>query len=150
MCYVLVNSAVRSVPVLTTQYLVNFNRYAIPHSVICHTGYIPRKHKTFVYHLYNVGPTTSTLVQHCINGIQMFCVCWPCLCHTATDWQITVCSNTISTPIEGRVAYAPLTWGRTTIILLIVQPRKHEAVTQCCFNAGPASKTVGQQWNSIG
>ena len=24
------------------------------------------------------------------------------------------------------------------------------SVTQCCFNIGPASKTVGQHWNSIG
>ena len=24
------------------------------------------------------------------------------------------------------------------------------AVTQCCFNIGPASKTLGQHWNSIG
>ena len=29
-------------------------------------------------------------------------------------------------------------------------PSKHEAFTQCCFNVGPASKTVGQHWNSIG
>ena len=26
----------------------------------------------------------------------------------------------------------------------------YEAFTQCCFNVGPASKTVGQHWNSIG
>ena len=32
------------------------------------------KHKTFVYHLHNVGPTSSTLAQHCINVMQMFCV----------------------------------------------------------------------------
>ena len=30
--------------------------------------------KTFVKHLYNVGPTFLTLVQHCMNIIQMFCV----------------------------------------------------------------------------
>ena len=29
-------------------------------------------------------------------------------------------------------------------------PRKHEAFTQCCFDVGPASKTVGQHWNGIG
>ena len=34
----------------------------------------PRKHKTFVYHLYNVGPTSKTLGRRCINAIQMFCV----------------------------------------------------------------------------
>ena len=36
------------------------------------------KHRTFVWHLYNAGPTSSTLVQHCTNVIQMFCVCWVC------------------------------------------------------------------------
>ena len=36
----------------------------------------PRKHKTFVKHLYNVGPTSKTLGLHCINVIQMFRVCW--------------------------------------------------------------------------
>ena len=29
-------------------------------------------------------------------------------------------------------------------------PGKHGAFTQCCFNVGPASKTVAQHWNSIG
>ena len=38
--------------------------------------YFPSKHKTFVQHIYNVGPTSSTLVQHSINIIQMFCACW--------------------------------------------------------------------------
>ena len=35
---------------------------------------VPSKHKTFVQHLYNVGPTSSTLDQQCINVIQFFCV----------------------------------------------------------------------------
>ena len=30
------------------------------------------KHKAFVEHLYNVGTTYSTLVQHCTNVIHMF------------------------------------------------------------------------------
>ena len=29
------------------------------------------------------------------------------------------------------------------------EPSKHVAFTQCCFNVGPASKTMGQHWNSI-
>ena len=37
---------------------------------------LPGKYKTFVQHLYNAAPTSSTLVQHCINVIQMFCVRW--------------------------------------------------------------------------
>ena len=32
------------------------------------------KHKTFVYNLYNVEKTSSTLVQNCRNVTQMFCV----------------------------------------------------------------------------
>ena len=36
----------------------------------------PSKHKTFVWHLYNIGPTSKTLDRHCTNVIQMFCVCW--------------------------------------------------------------------------
>ena len=37
--------------------------------------HVPSKHKTFVEHLYNVGPTSKTLGQHRTNVIQMFCVC---------------------------------------------------------------------------
>ena len=32
------------------------------------------KHKTFVKHLYNAGPTSKTLGRRCINVIQMFSV----------------------------------------------------------------------------
>ena len=39
-------------------------------------GTFPRKHKTFVQHLYNVGPSSKTLDRRCINVVQMFCVCW--------------------------------------------------------------------------
>ena len=34
----------------------------------------------YVYHLYNVGPTSSALAQLCINVIQMLCVCWEYRC----------------------------------------------------------------------
>ena len=34
------------------------------------------KHKTFVWHLYNVGSTAKTLGRRFTNVIQMFCVCW--------------------------------------------------------------------------
>ena len=33
---------------------------------------LPSKHKTFVEHLYRRRPS----VGHCINGVQMVCVCW--------------------------------------------------------------------------
>ena len=36
----------------------------------------PIKHNTFVYHLYNVGPPSWTVVQHCINEMHMFCAYW--------------------------------------------------------------------------
>ena len=45
--------------------------YAACH-LICH----PSKQKTFVYTLYNVGPTSKMLGRRCTHGMQMFCVCW--------------------------------------------------------------------------
>ena len=33
---------------------------------------LPSKHKTFVYHLYNVGPTSKTLGRHCTNVTNVF------------------------------------------------------------------------------
>ena len=45
-------------------------------------GMLPSKHKTFLTHLYNVGPTSATLVQHCINVIQMCCVYWVVSAHS--------------------------------------------------------------------
>ena len=36
------------------------------------------------------------------------------------------------------------------VAVSVYYPRKHGAFTQCCFNVGPASKTMGQHWNSIG
>ena len=52
-------------------------RNPMPRTIAPMALHAPSKHKTFVWHLYNVGPTSSTLVQHCTNVIQMFCVCWP-------------------------------------------------------------------------
>ena len=37
---------------------------------------MPSKIQNICITLYNVGPTSSTLAQHCINVIQMFCVYW--------------------------------------------------------------------------
>ena len=39
-------------------------------------------------HLYNVGPTSSTLVQHCTNVIQIFCVCWDIMSTNKFIWLI--------------------------------------------------------------
>ena len=36
---------------------------------------LPSKHKTFGYNLYDASSTSSTLVQHCINAIQMISYC---------------------------------------------------------------------------
>ena len=40
-----------------------------------HTVPVRGEYKTFVYHLYNVGPALKTLGRRCTNVIQMFCVC---------------------------------------------------------------------------
>ena len=39
---------------------------------------VPSKHKTFLSHLCNVGPTSKTLGRRCTNVIQMFCLYWEC------------------------------------------------------------------------
>ena len=41
--------------------------------ILLHVLLPSSKHETFVKHLYNIGPTSSTLVQRCINVIH-FCV----------------------------------------------------------------------------
>ena len=52
------------------------------------TWSIPSKHKTFVWHLYNVGPTSKTLGRRCINVIQMFCVSWEPSKHKTFAWHL--------------------------------------------------------------
>ena len=53
-----------------------------PAGVMRSVGHVDRsllltsKHKTFVEHFYNVGPTSKTLGRRCTLVIQMFCVCW--------------------------------------------------------------------------
>ena len=50
--------------------------YRDPSRVPSTAGGVTSTHKTFVWHLYNVGPTSKTLSRRCMNVIQMFCVCW--------------------------------------------------------------------------
>ena len=58
-------------------HILQVGRYCILASQISIPLYIlPNKHKAFVQHLYNVGPTSPPLVQHCINAMQLFCVHW--------------------------------------------------------------------------
>ena len=76
---------------------------------------LPSKHKTFVYHLYNVGPTSSTLVQHCINVIQMFCVCWlwdlsPWMGSYSTELHSTKSDNIMKSRADAGVAAPPPAW----------------------------------------
>ena len=89
------------------------------------------KHKSFVWHLYNVGPTSLTLVRHCTNVIQMFCAYWGlnvafcCLSRDmtksvmVTHWETpTRSSRRLMTGLFEEVALlfsnyeiaAPLTW----------------------------------------
>ena len=53
----------------------------LPHQII--VGY-PSKHKTFVWYLYNVGPTSSTLVRHCIN-------LYKCFVFAGVEWFPAAC-----------------------------------------------------------
>ena len=42
----------------------------------CQPSRHPSQRKTFIWHLYNVGPTSKTLGRCCINVMQIFCVSW--------------------------------------------------------------------------
>ena len=53
-------------------YQILYNRQNSNHNRL----YAPSKHEAFVYHLYNVEPTSKTLGRRFINVIQMFCVYW--------------------------------------------------------------------------
>ena len=39
---------------------------------------------------YNVGPTSSTLVQHCTNVIQIFSVYWENWWHDISEWRSSI------------------------------------------------------------
>ena len=41
-------------------------------------------------------------------------------------------------------------WAPVVVCVNRSLPSKREELNQCCFIVGPASKTVGQHWNSIG
>ena len=53
-------------------------------------------------HLYNVGPTSSTLGRRCINVIQMFCVCWVADTRHWSLWQIDVGAVTQNNTTPGQ------------------------------------------------
>ena len=59
-----------------SEYLTTVFDQSVRRPLVSPSHQHPSKHKTFLYHLYKVGPTSSTLVQHCTNVIQMFRVCW--------------------------------------------------------------------------
>ena len=76
-----VNVSLKDTETIMTTHFFSFNRCKLliflKIKVFFKLHYLlSSKHKTFVYHLYNDGPTSSTLDQHCINVIQMFCVFW--------------------------------------------------------------------------
>ena len=64
-------------------------------------GRIPSKHKTFVEHLYNVGPTSKTLGRRCTNVIQMFYVYWVGM-SCWVRWRFTCSDNTPSIHVRTR------------------------------------------------
>ena len=56
------------------------NTLAVTHLRSCNSCsrslYIVNLNPLNTKHLYNVGPTSLTLVQHCTHVIEMFCVYW--------------------------------------------------------------------------
>ena len=70
----------------------------------------------------NVGSALQTVAQHYINIAPMYRVIWVVAF--------------LATRGEKRHPHS--------------SPSKHGTIIQCCFNFGPASKTLGQHRNSIG
>ena len=76
----------------------------------------PSKHKTFVYHLYNVGPTSKTLGRRCTNVIQLFCAYWDTIAHI--------------NPLTGKIVWFFLHFKQALFLTLVHRLR-------CCTNVKP-------------
>ena len=109
------------------------------------TDSVPSKHKTFVYLLYNVGPTSETMGLRCINVIQMFCVYWVCCtCHSSIRCS-PLASHSImagSTALEHQETFIKTSIGYS---LLLQRPSKHQMLIRRWIDIGPAS----QKWTNI-
>ena len=80
-------------------------------------GQIPSKHKTFVYHLYNVGQTSPTLVQHCTNVIQIICVYW------VPPFNRQVCFVDVTYGVDSATSSIPSSMSMVTLRLSLVRSR---------------------------
>ena len=82
-------------------------------------------HKTFL-HFHNVGPTSSKLVQHCINDIQMLCAFWDVMGEDITMVLVPVvfqCWHDWGTPCHKGITQ--LTRDFATVVPMFVQrPRR--------------------------
>ena len=97
---------------------------------------------TFVKHLYNVGPTSKTLVQRCTNIIQMFCVHWgacypvclsarPSVRPSPRPPNLTCCHNNASTQIILSSVVWWISPAFTEICFLLLLPRVVLKVGAC-------------------
>ena len=114
-------------------------RIVLLQGVSCSTilnPYYPSKHKTFVLHLCNVGPTSKTLGRRCTNVIQMFCVCWDrnLPCKAKRQYMLTSLVRYCLLALQGSTV-----WYSRQVL-----SQKTWHIYQCCFNDGLAS--LKQHW----
>ena len=91
------------------------------------------KHKTFVLHLYNVGPTSETLGRRCTNLKQMFL----CLLGIAAGLVLTQCLLNVgpASPVLASIDFL----GHSEYFMLPVP---------ACWRYGP--NALNQSWVNVG
>ena len=71
-----------------------------------------------------------------------------------TDRSKPICPPFLSCPVLGYTEHCAACSNQTQTARVYQNadssPSKHEDLTQCCFNVGPAPLAVGQYWNSLG
>ena len=99
----------------------------------------PSKNKTSVWHLYNVGPTSKTLGQHCTNVIQMLCVCWV---NTPIALSLECCINESS---PRKVRYSWGRWPDGLAVSRLAAGKMHK----CWKTVFDAEPTLKQHWFNV-
>ena len=97
---------------------------------------LPSKRKTFVWHLCNVGPTSSTLVQHCIKSYK---------CFVFTGWQYKLGGQAVSKSPSNTVLLLSVHVG--SLFGAFLKKCNHilySASTTCLPGVGPTP------WSGIG
>ena len=125
---------------------------------------IRSKHKTLNQCWLHVGPASMAVGQNWAWIGSTSCVCWVFIKFLLLQKEVVIIIKEltqISSTSRSGQQYLSSGWGIEKRIMIDFQridtwhqanrqPNKRETLNQCCFNVGPASKTVDQYWNNIG